>query len=115
MEPQAPLGIEGEPRLTAHQTSNAVADQIVAPPQAQSGIFIAALALSDDAVTLDEFATLDHDRVALVLGSEGDGLSHAALAHCDAVVTIPMSSGVNSLNVAAASAVALWAIRPRRA
>ena len=81
----------------------------------EAGFTIAALALSDDAVTLDEFATLDHDRVALVLGSEGDGLSRAALAHCDAVVTIPMSSGVNSLNVAAASAVALWAIRPRRA
>ena len=50
-------------------------------------------------------------RVALLLGTEGDGLSRAGLAAADTVVTIPMSRGVDSLNVAAASAVALWALR----
>ncbi len=79
----------------------------------ERGFSIVGLALADDAVTLDDFAAQDHDRLALVLGTEGDGLSRGALTHCDTVVTIPMGSGVDSLNVAAASAVALWALRPR--
>ena len=79
----------------------------------EAGFEIAALALADDAVSLDDFAGREHGRVALVLGSEGDGLSRTALQYSDTVVTIPMKSGVDSLNVAAASAVALWAIRPR--
>ncbi|SFS04386.1 tRNA G18 (ribose-2'-O)-methylase SpoU [Microbacterium sp. cf046] len=79
------------------------------------GFHLAALALSDDAVPLDEFAAQRPDRVALLLGSEGDGLSRRALQAADTVVTIPMAGGVDSLNVAAASAVALWALRgPRR-
>ena len=79
-----------------------------------SGFVIAALALSDDAVSLDAFAATAPDRVALVLGAEGDGLSRAALANSDVVVTIPMLHGVDSLNVAAATAVALWELRIRR-
>jgi tRNA G18 (ribose-2'-O)-methylase SpoU len=51
--------------------------------------------------------------VALLLGSEGDGLSARALRVADTVVTIPMAGGVDSLNVAAAGAVALWALVPR--
>ncbi len=78
-----------------------------------AGFTIAALALDDDAVSLDAFASEPPDRIALVLGSEGDGLSRAALSTADTIVTIPMGSGVDSLNVAAASAVALWALRPR--
>ena len=78
-----------------------------------AGFHIAALALSDAAVTLDEFAASPPDRIAILLGSEGDGLSPAALAHADTVVTIPMGHGVDSLNVAATSAVALWALRVR--
>lgn len=78
------------------------------------GFVVAALALADDAVGLDEFAAAGHDRVALVMGAEGDGLSRAALQAADAVLTIPMAGGVDSLNVAAASAVALWALRPQR-
>lgn len=74
---------------------------------------LAALALSDDAVALDVFHTAGHARVALMLGAEGDGLSRAALAAADSVVTIPMAGGVDSLNVAAASAVALWELRAR--
>ena len=78
-----------------------------------AGFEIAALALADDAVSLDEYAADPPERVALVLGSEGDGLSRRALAAADTVVTIPMLHGVDSLNVASASAVALWALRAR--
>ncbi|MET4052124.1 tRNA G18 (ribose-2'-O)-methylase SpoU [Frigoribacterium sp. PvP054] len=77
----------------------------------EAGFEVAALALSDDAVTLDAYAAAPPDRVALLLGTEGDGLSRAALQAADTVVTIPMLHGVDSLNVAAASAVALWALR----
>ncbi len=77
----------------------------------EAGFSIAALALADDAVDLDAFAAAAPDRVALLLGTEGDGLSRRALAVADAVVTIPMLHGVDSLNVAAAAAVALWALR----
>ncbi len=59
-------------------------------------------------MTLDAFSAAGHERVALLLGAEGHGLSRGALAAADTVVTIPMAGGVDSLNVAAASAVALW-------
>ncbi|WP_127475249.1 TrmH family RNA methyltransferase [Microbacterium sulfonylureivorans] len=78
-----------------------------------AGFHLAALALSDDAVALDAFREAVPGRVALMLGAEGDGLSRAALAAADTVVTIPMAGGVDSLNVAAASAVALWELRVR--
>ncbi len=74
---------------------------------------IAALALSHTAETLDQFAAHDYERIAFVVGTEGDGLSHTAIQSSDTVVTIPMREGVDSLNVAAASAVALWELRPR--
>ncbi|WP_404432707.1 RNA methyltransferase [Microbacterium lacus] len=77
------------------------------------GFHLAALSLADDAVALDEFAAVGHERVALMLGAEGDGLSRWALEAADTLVTIPMAGGVDSLNVAAASAVALWELRPR--
>ncbi|WP_062202475.1 TrmH family RNA methyltransferase [Demequina salsinemoris] len=78
-----------------------------------AGFVVAGLALADDAVTLDEFSALGHERVAILMGAEGDGLSRAALRSVDAVVTIPMAGGVDSLNVAAASAVAMWELRAR--
>lgn len=78
----------------------------------EAGLHVAALALADDAVPLEAFAGARPDRVALVLGAEGDGLSRSALASADTIVTIPMSGGVDSLNVASAAAVALWALRP---
>ncbi len=77
----------------------------------EDGFTVAALALSDDAVGLDELVAEAPDRLALVLGTEGDGLSRAAVEAADRVVTIPMAGGVDSLNVAAASAVAFWATR----
>ena len=78
-----------------------------------AGFHIAALALSNDAVSLDDFAADPPERIALVLGTEGDGLSAAALHAADTVVTIPMLHGVDSLNVASASAVGLYALRLR--
>ncbi|MGW8483684.1 TrmH family RNA methyltransferase [Microbacterium sp. NPDC055903] len=75
------------------------------------GFEIAALALSDRAVALDAYAADRASKTALVLGTEGDGLTRAALDAADRVVTIPMSGGVDSLNVASAAAVALWALR----
>lgn len=75
-----------------------------------AGVELAALALTDDAVPLDIYARDRPQRVALMMGSEGDGLSTAALASADSVVTIPMTGGVDSLNVASAAAVALWAL-----
>jgi len=76
-----------------------------------AGLHLAALALQEGAVPLDEFAAHRPARVGLLLGTEGDGLSRRALGVADTVVTIPMAGGVDSLNVAAASAVALWALR----
>lgn len=76
------------------------------------GFHLAALALSDNAVTLDQFALDPPEKIALVLGTEGDGLSAAAMQNADTIVTIPMLHGVDSLNVASASAVALYALRP---
>ena len=78
-----------------------------------AGFHLAALALSDDAVSLDLFAQAPPERLAIILGAEGDGLSQHALAAADTTVTIPMLHGVDSLNVASASAVALYALRVR--
>ena len=75
-----------------------------------AGFEIAALALADDAVSLRELAAAPPERLALVFGAEGDGLSRTALAAADSVVTIPMLHGVDSLNVAAAAAVVLYAL-----
>jgi tRNA G18 (ribose-2'-O)-methylase SpoU len=77
----------------------------------EAGFTVAALALSDQAVSLDELAADPPERLALVLGTEGDGLRSATVASADLVVRIPMAAGVDSLNVAAASAVAFWALR----
>ena len=78
-----------------------------------AGFLTAALALSDDAVTVDALAAEQPEKLALVLGTEGQGLGAATLHHADRHVVIPMSHGVDSLNVAAASAVAFWETRPR--
>jgi tRNA G18 (ribose-2'-O)-methylase SpoU len=74
------------------------------------GFHIAAMALSKDAVTLSEFSKHRPEKIALVLGAEGDGLSREALLHADSLVSIPMHHGVDSLNVASASAVALYVL-----
>jgi tRNA G18 (ribose-2'-O)-methylase SpoU len=77
----------------------------------EAGWSIAALALTDDAVALDVFSRNAPERLALLLGTEGEGLRAPSLAVSDTVVTIPMHHGVDSLNVAAAGAVAMWELR----
>lgn len=84
----------------------------------QAGFAVAALALSDDSVSLAEFSASPacsgpDSRVAVVLGTEGDGLARRTIAAADAVVRIPMAGEVDSLNVAAAAAVAFWELRLR--
>jgi tRNA G18 (ribose-2'-O)-methylase SpoU len=78
-----------------------------------AGFVVVALALTSESVPLDEFVTRLPDKVAWLLGAEGDGLSRGAIAAADEVVRIPMCRGVDSLNVAAASAVAFWSSRAR--
>ncbi|QAY74013.1 RNA methyltransferase [Agromyces protaetiae] len=81
-----------------------------APILGEHGFMTAALALADDAVSLRTLAADPPERLALVFGAEGDGLSRNALEAADRVVTIPMAHGVDSLNVAAAAAVVLYAL-----
>ena len=78
-----------------------------------AGFTTAALALGEDSIALPELAARGDERLALILGTEGDGLGAATVHHADLTVRIPMSHGVDSLNVAAASAVAFWETRPR--
>ena len=75
-----------------------------------SGFHVAALALADGAVSLRDFAANPPERAALVLGTEGEGLTPDALAAADTIVQIPMRHGIDSLNVAAAAAVAMYAL-----
>ncbi|WP_178515828.1 RNA methyltransferase [Eubacterium sp.] len=72
------------------------------------GFKTAAMALTDDSVSIDNEELLAEEKLAIVLGTEGDGLAKETIADCDYTVKIPMSHGVDSLNVAAASAVAFW-------
>ena len=72
------------------------------------GFRTAAMALSEDSVPVDDPRLAREERLALILGTEGDGLASSTIASCDYVVRIPMSHQVDSLNVAAASAVAFW-------
>jgi tRNA G18 (ribose-2'-O)-methylase SpoU len=77
------------------------------------GFRTAAMALSDRSVSIDDPVLQTEDKLAIVLGTEGDGLASDTIASCDYTVRIPMSHGVDSLNVAAASAVAFWQLRAR--
>lgn len=77
------------------------------------GFFRCAMALEPDALPLDDPALAAHDRLALFFGTEGTGLTRQVIEGCDASVVIPMSHGVDSLNVAASSAVAFWELCAR--
>ena len=72
------------------------------------GFKMAAMALCDNSVSIDDPCLQKEEKLAVILGTEGDGLSDNTIADCDYTVRIPMSHGVDSLNVAAASAVAFW-------
>ena len=79
----------------------------------QLGFKTAAMALSDRSVSIDDPALCTEEKLAILLGTEGTGLTLDTISLCDYTVRIPMSHGVDSLNVAAASAVAFWQLRPR--
>lgn len=72
------------------------------------GFKTAAFALHDDSVSIDDNRLMSEEKLVIILGTEGDGLADATIADCDYTVKIPMAHGVDSLNVAAASAVAFW-------
>ena len=77
------------------------------------GFATAAMALNDDSVSIDDSGLMSEEKLAIILGTEGDGLAAGTIAGCDYTVRIPMSHGVDSLNVAAASAVAFWQLGRR--
>ena len=77
------------------------------------GFKTAAMALREDSFSIDDPALQQVEKLAIILGTEGDGLSSSTIADCDYTVRIPMSHEVDSLNVAAASAVAFWELRVR--
>ena len=77
------------------------------------GFKTAAMALSDQSVSIDDAALMAEEKLAIILGTEGDGLASSTIADCDYTVKIPMADGVDSLNVAAASAVAFWQLGKR--
>ena len=74
----------------------------------QIGFKTAAMALSDNSVSIDDKQLMREEKLAIILGTEGDGLADVTIEGCDYTVKIPMTHGVDSLNVAAASAVAFW-------
>lgn len=78
------------------------------------GYKTAAMALRDDSVSIDDEKMMAEEKLAIVLGTEGDGLADHTIADCDYTVKIPMTHGVDSLNVAAASAVAFWQLGMKR-
>ena len=78
------------------------------------GFKTAAMALKTDSVSIDDTVLASYEKLAIVLGTEGEGLKNATIAACDYTVLIPMFHGVDSLNVAAASAVAFWQLGRRK-
>lgn len=87
--------------------------EVIWPKQAiaelkKLGYKTAALALTDDSVSIDDSELMKEEKLAVILGNEGEGLENGTIALCDYTVKIPMTHGVDSLNVAAASAVAFW-------
>ena len=79
----------------------------------ERGFRTAAMALSDNSVSIDDESLVSEERLAIIMGTEGDGLAQSVIDAADYVVRIPMAHGVDSLNVAAASAVAFWQLRAR--
>lgn len=71
------------------------------------------MALSDNSISIDDPQLLSAEKLAIILGTEGDGLASCTIADCDYTVRIPMAHGVDSLNVAAAIAIAFWQLAMR--
>lgn len=89
-------------------------DGPITPTLGALGFKTAAMALTDQSISLDDPVLLHQDRLAFIMGTEGDGLAHNVISEADYTVRIPMHHGVDSLNVAAASAVAFWQLRAQR-
>jgi tRNA G18 (ribose-2'-O)-methylase SpoU len=79
----------------------------------EMGFKTVSMALRDDSYSIDDPVLRQEEKLAILMGSEGDGLTDETLANCDFTVKIPMYHGVDSLNVAAASAVAFWELRAK--
>lgn len=106
------IGNEVEGKGAHGNTMHAGSWSHVGIPQLQEwGFTTVALALAPEAVALDDAVLKRAERLALVLGTEGEGLADATIAACDVAVQIPMHHGVDSLNVATASAIAFWELR----
>ena len=102
---QVPWTIMPDDKKTSANTSSYVA-------KLQSlGFKTAAMALTDDSVSIDHPKLMTEEKLAIILGTEGDGLSKTTIANTDYTVKIPMKHGVDSLNVAAAGALAFWELR----
>lgn len=105
---------------TVFQIPWTILDKNIAWPQEgmralkAAGFRTAAFALRNDSVAIDDPQLAGEEKLAVLLGTEGDGLNASTMAECDYTVKIPMSHGVDSLNVAAASAVAFWELGKRR-
>lgn len=80
----------------------------------ERGFATAAMALREDSLSVEDGILARQEKLAIVLGTEGDGLAEQTIARCDYTVRIPMTNGVDSLNVAAASAVAFWQLRRKK-
>lgn len=89
-------------------------DGEITPTLNRYGFKTVAMALTDKSIPLDSEVLLKEDKLALIMGTEGDGLAKEVISAADYTVRIPMYHGVDSLNVAAASAVAFWQLRPRQ-
>lgn len=108
------INVQTLPNDAAISNTNATSKDISVWPQTgleylrKLGFKTAAMALSDDSVSIDDQKLHAEEKLAIILGTEGDGLATTTIADCDYTVKIPMSHNVDSLNVAAASAVAFW-------
>ena len=96
-----------------HQTENAPSTHFWTHALKTEGFKLAAMALTDDSISIDDAKLTAEPKLAIVMGTEGTGLTAETIDLCDYTVKIPMSHGVDSLNVAAASAVAFWQLRKR--
>ena len=88
-------------------------EEPITPALNALGFITAAMALSDDSIALDDPILKSKPRLAIIMGTEGDGLARKVITDADHVVRIPMQHGVDSLNVAAAAAVAFWELRKK--
>lgn len=97
---QTDYNLNNKSNLNNNQTNLSILKQL--------GFKTAAMALSDNSISIDDAQLRSEEKLAIILGTEGAGLLDSTIANCDYTVRIPMSHGVDSLNVAAASAVAFW-------